>query len=206
MAFSDFRYPDVVSQLGLREVTVLNLFAGVCSVSPGELVRAALPIGSQLGPSAHSEVARMIWMVGPVLGDLWSRYHGEISLNAGAEITGDPAAGLTGYCDFVVGRGPQRPQPSAPVLVIFEAKRDSIPDGLGQCIAGMVGAQRFNRRNNQPIDPIYGCVTTGSLWRFLRLSGTTVTTDLTEYQLQQVDRVLGILMHMIGPVPEPAAA
>lgn len=91
-------------------------------------------------------------------------------------------------------------------MVIFEAKRENINEGLGQCIAGMVGAQRFNRRNNAPIDPIYGCVTTGTSWRFLRLSGTTVTLDLVEYGLNQVDRLLGILVHMLGPIPQPVAA
>jgi hypothetical protein len=206
VAFRDFTYPAVVGQLGLTERTEPDLFAGVPGLAPGETLRAALPAGIQLGTGAHTEVARMIWMVGPVLSDLWVRYRGRVCLNAGAEFDADPAARLTGYCDFVIGRGPQRPQVTAPVLVIFEAERDSIPDGLGQCVAGMVGAQRFNARNNAPIDPIFGCVTTGSLWKFLRLDGSDLTIDLTEYQLAQVDRLLGILVHMIGPVPQPAAA
>ncbi|HJZ60476.1 MAG TPA: hypothetical protein VKE74_36370 [Gemmataceae bacterium] len=50
------------------------------------------------------------------------------------------------------------------------------------------------------------CVTTGTAWKFLQLGGTAVTIDLTEYTLSQVDRLLGILTHRIGPVPQPAAA
>ena len=92
------------------------------------------------------------------------------------------------------------------MLLVFEAKRDCIPDGLGQCIAALVGAQRYNQRHNAPIDPIYGGVTTGTNWKFLRLSGTTLTLDLTEYTLAQIDRILGILVHMVGPIPQPAAA
>ena len=30
--------------------------------------------------------------------------------------------------------------------------------------------------------------------------------DLTEYSLTQVDRILGILVHIIGPIPQPVAA
>jgi hypothetical protein len=206
MAFSDFQYPDVIVDLGLTETSVPDLFAGVPPVAAGPLLQAALPIGTRLGPGAHTEVSRAIWMVGPVLGDFWERYHGQLCLIAGAELNADPAAGLTGVCDFIISRGPQRPVTGPPVLLIFEAKRDSIPDGLGQCIAAMVGAQRYNRRHNAPTDPMYGCVTTGSLWRFLRLSGTTVTLDQTEYMITQVDHLLGILTHMVGPVPPSAAA
>lgn len=206
MAFRDFQYPDVIAQLGLTEQTVPDLFGHVPPVPPGEPVRAALPPGARLGPAAHSEVARMIWLVGPILLDLWDRYAGQISLNAGAEFDADPAARLTGQCDFAISRGPQRSVIGAPVLVIFEAKRDSIPDGLGQCIAAMEGAVRSNRRQNAAVDPVYGCVTTGTAWRFLQLSGGRVTIDLAEYNLSQVDKLLGILMHMVGPVPQPAAA
>jgi hypothetical protein len=206
MAFSDFQYPDVVGVFGLAEHTVPDLFAGVSPVAPGPVLAATLPLNIRLATSAHSEASRSIWMVGPVLSDLWNRYAGEVCLIAGADFPADPAAKLTGYCDFVIGRGPQRAVIGAPLLLIFEAKRDSIPDGLGQCIAGMVGAQRFNRRNNNPIDPVYGCITTGTNWKFLRLSGTNLTQDLTEYTLSQVDRILGIMIHMIGPVPQHAAA
>jgi hypothetical protein len=207
MAFSDFKYPDVVSQLGLVERTVPSVFAGVPSVAPSPLLTASLSANVPLATGAHSEAARTTWLVGPVLSDLWVRYDGRISVNPGVEFDADPAARLTGYCDFIISRGPQRPVIGPPVLLIFEAKRDSIPDGLGQCIAGMVGAQRYNQRHNAPVDPVYGCVTTGSLWKFLRLSGGAVTIDLTEYALTQVDRILGILTHAVGPPPAaPVAA
>jgi hypothetical protein len=206
MAFSDFTYPEVIQQLGLTERTVPDLFADIAPLQPGPALRASLPLGLRLGPAAHSEVSRAIWMVGPVLGDVWERYAGQLCLNAGVEFDGDPTAKLTGYCDFIVSRGPQRAVVGPPVLLIFEAKRDSIPGGMGQCIAGMVGARRYNLRHNAPADPIHGCVTTGSLWKFVRLNNTEVTTDITEYQIAQVDKLLGILTHIAGPVPSPVAA
>lgn len=206
MAFRDFIYPDVIAQLGLTEETVPGLYDHIPPAVPGDQVRVALPSGTQLGPAAYSEVARMIRMVGPVLLDLWGRYRGHISPNAGVEFDADPGAKLTGYCDFIISRGPQRSVIGHPAVLIFEAKRDSIPDGLGQCIAAMEGAVRYNHRHNAAVDPIYGCVITGSLWKFMQLSGGWVTIDLAEYTLFQVDRLLGILIHMVGPVPQPAAA
>jgi hypothetical protein len=70
----------------------------------------------------------------------------------------------------------------------------------------MVGAQRFNRRHSAPDDPIWGCVTTGSVWRFVRLSGPAVTLGLREYGIAEVDLLLGILTLIVGPPPTAAAA
>lgn len=36
--------------------------------------------------------------------------------------------------------------------------------------------------------------------------GESVTFDLREYSLAPVDRILGILTHIVGPLPRPAAA
>ena len=206
MAFRDFTYPDVVGQLGLTEETIPDLYAAVPPLAAGDSLRTSLPPGIQLGPAAHSEMARVIWMVGPVLLDLWRRYRGHISLNAGVEFDADPAARLTGYCDFIISRGPQRAVVGVPAVLIFEAKRDSIPDGFGQCIAAMEGAVRYNHRHNAIVEPIFGCVTTGTAWKFMELNGGRLRIDLNEYTLAQVDHILGILVHMVGPIPQPVAA
>ena len=62
----------------------------------------------------------------------------------------------------------------------------------------MVAVQRFNQKANNPLDPVYGCVTTGALWRFLRLSGKRLDIDLDEYQIAQADRILGVLLYCCG--------
>ena len=206
MAFSDFEYPELLATFNLTEESVSDLFAGVLPVTPSAALSSSLPLNLKLATSAHSEASRSVWLVGPVLSDLWSRYVGKICLIAGAEFDADPDARLTGYCDFIVGRGPQRSVIGPPDLLIFEAKRDSIADGLGQCIAALVGAQRFNQRHNNQMGPIYGCVTTGSLWKFMVIAGKRIRVDLTEYSLSQVDQILGILVHIVGPVSEPVAA
>jgi hypothetical protein len=207
MAFSDFKYPDVLREFGLVWQTAEDLFVGIPAVSPTPAFRDTMSVTARLAATVNTEKARSEWMIAPLLGEFWSRYHAQISLFSGADFDADSAAKLNGYCDFIVARAPQQPQIIAPVMVIFEAKRENINEGLGQCIAGMVGAQRFNKRNNTPIDPVYGCVTTGSLWKFLCLSGTTLSFDLREYYHSQPEMLLGILTHIVGPPPAtPAAA
>jgi transketolase C-terminal domain/subunit len=55
--------------------------------------------------------------------------------------------------------------------MIVEAKNENIKGGLGQCVAEMVAAQIFNEREANAIDTIYGAVTTGEIWKFLKLGG-----------------------------------
>lgn len=141
-----------------------------------------------------------------MLSELWSRAGGRINLFSGTEFPADPDAGLTGFIDFLIGLGPQLSRVSTPFVVVFEAKRDNIAEGYGQCIAAAVGAQRFNQRTGRPVETIYGCVTTGINWKFLRLEGNRVTFDMPEYTIQQPNRLLGLLAHMIGLPPAPAVA
>lgn len=204
MAFSDFSYPDVVTQLGLTEGSA-DLFPGVPELPASAALRSFLHTNLTLANLINTEKARSELLVAPVLSELWRRAGGQINLFSGVEFAADPAAQLTGFVDFLIGQGPQLPRVSSPVVVVFEAKRDNIAEGYGQCIAGVVGADRFSRRAGRPLDTLYGAITTGINWKFLRLEGTRLTFDLPEYTIQQPDRLLGLLAHMVG-LPATAAA
>ena len=205
MAFSDFSYADVFPEFGLNETPPADLFAAVPPVPAGPIARHAVGPGARLALMVSSEKARSEWLVAPILCEVWEKYGGRVSLYSGLDFPAEPAAKLTGFCDFLLGFAPQSFRVRAPLAVVFEAKRDSIPDGLGQCVAALVGIQRYNHRDGHPTDTAYGCVTTGSLWRFLRLSGNDLTPDAVEYTLSDVDKLIGILCHLYGPIP-PAAA
>ena len=110
----------------------------------------------------------------------------------------DATNGLTGVCDFLVSLSPQLVELEAPVIILVEAKRDSLTDGLGQCVAEMVAAQRFNADAGNDIRCVYGATTSGIDWLFLKLEGQTLSIDLTAYQLERCDRILGILASMVS--------
>lgn len=205
MAFSDFTYPGVLTEFGLTEEAA-DLFPGVPPVAPSPAFVATLDRNTQLAVLINSEKARSEYIIAPVLGELWDHFGKRFGLHSGIEFPADPEAKLTGFCDFILGHGPQVPRVHAPVLVIVEAKNEKVSEGYGQCIAGMVGAERFNRREESAVPAIYGCVTTGTVWRFLRLADGVVTFDRNEYALVPVERILGILLHIITPPPQPAAA
>ncbi len=132
----------------------------------------------------------------------------QISFFSGEEFNVDPEVGLAGFCDFLISVSPEQLFIEAPAVVIVEAKKENLKGGLGQCIADvkgglgqciaeMIAAQRFNAKYEKPIATIYGSVTSGNLWTFLKLEDRTVTIDLTEYLIPPVEQVLGILVWMI---------
>ncbi|RUT04234.1 hypothetical protein DSM106972_044620 [Dulcicalothrix desertica PCC 7102] len=61
----------------------------------------------------------------------------------------------------------------------------------------MVAAQRFNKMKNKSVNTIYGSVTSGTQWRFMKLEQNTVTFDLSEYSIPPIDFILSALIWMI---------
>lgn len=121
----------------------------------------------------------------------------EISVFSGEQFDVDIGAGLNGVCDFLISRSPEQLTIEAPTIVVVEAKKADLKLGLGQCIAEMVAMQRFNQASGQPMKFVYGCVTSGTQWRFLQLESQIVTIDLNDYSLLPVEQILGFLVWMV---------
>ncbi len=75
MAFGDFKYPAVLTDLGLTLRPAEDLFADVPPVPVGEATRQVMALTSRLGTAIHSEKARSEWMVAPLLGQFWAGFH-----------------------------------------------------------------------------------------------------------------------------------
>ncbi len=196
MAFRDFEYPDVVAHFGLTETTA-DLFGGVPPVAPTPEYLAMAARYARLAVGNLNEKAKSEYLIAPLLVELWARYEDRVNMYSGSEFVADEPAKLSGYCDFLLGLGQQLPIPRAPQVVVIEAKKDDLMDGYGQCIAGMVGLQRFNRREKRDRPFVYGGVTTGGLWRLMKLEGTTLTYDKNEFATKSPDKLLGALVAML---------
>lgn len=61
----------------------------------------------------------------------------------------------------------------------------------------MVAAQLFDKQKNNQIYCIYGIVTTGSNWKFLRLIKNQVEIDISEYFIGDLESLFGILIYTI---------
>lgn len=147
--------------------------------------------------AVDTEKARSEVIINPVLLEVRRIFNSSISVFSGEEFNVDVEAGLNGVCDFLISRSPEQLVVEAPTIVIVEAKKSDLKSGIGQCIAEMLAAQRFNQLKNQPIPTIYGSITSGTQWRFLKLEEQTVTIDLTDYPLPPIEQILSFLVWMV---------
>ena len=196
MAYSDFTLRKVRLDLGITIQEGDRFLPDLPLIQPDRWLQEALEEGLPLVLARGSEKARSEWIINPVLTAVRRHLHRQISLFSGDDFTVDPALGLNGICDFLISRSPTQLEIEAPAIVIVEAKKESLNGGLGQCIAEMVAAWKFNQLNGKPLPTIYGSVSSGTAWKFLKLEGNQVTIDLTEYPLPPADLILGFLVWM----------
>jgi hypothetical protein len=181
---------NLKTQEGIKFIPFTN------PIQASPVLTAYLEESLPLAASA-SEKARSEGIIYPVLLEVRRILNRQISLFSGEDFTVDETVGLNGICDFLLSRSPEILEIESPVVVIVEAKKADLRTGFGQCIAEMVAAQRFNIAKNHPAGVIYGSITSGTQWRFLKLEENTVTIDLMDYPLPPVEKILGILVWMI---------
>jgi hypothetical protein len=199
MAYSDFTLRRVKEEFDLVLVEGSRFMPKIAPIAPtnpylADMLHESLPLAIAMG----SEKARSELLISPVLFELRRILDRKISFFSGEDFTVDPTCGLSGTCDFLLSRSSEQLMIESPAVVIVEAKKDNIKGGFGQCIAEMIAAQRFNDNAKTPVNTVYGTVTTGNIWTFLKIEGTTVTIDLTDYPLIPVEQLLGILAWMMA--------
>jgi len=206
MAYSDFTLEGACDSFKLDLRQDEDLFASVPAARVSPFLRTLLDEFIPLGTSIHTEKARSEFIVAPILAEVRKLMNHRVSLFSGVEFNIDSSRGLNGTCDFIMAASPIQLFIRNPVLMIVEAKNDNIKSGLGQCVAEMVAAREFNAAEQPAPTRIHGAVTTGSNWRFLRLEGSKVFIDHPEYYVEQLERILGILLSCLGGDPATAGA
>ena len=208
MAFRDFGFPEVQQSLGLT-LSEADLLGGVPALELPAAFVERMRGDVALALAINTEKARSEFIIAPVLSELRRLLGGRFGLFSGVEFDVDSSRGLNGFCDFILTRSPLQSVLTAPVVAIIEAKNDNLRTGLGQCIAAMVAAREFNARSSAAVGAVYGVVTTGSAWKFLRLTGADITLDVAEYFIAELGRIMGGLAHILqnaAPVAAPAPA
>jgi hypothetical protein len=193
MVYSDFTIAELKSRFQLVIDESSNLFAAAPEVDPPPVLADTLARYLPLAVNLNTEKARSELVITPILADFKLLHRDRISLFSGIEFNVDEAAGLKGRCDYILARSPEQLALTAPVCVLVKAKNENIVAGIPQCLAEMIAAQVFNARNAVSPGTIYGAVTTGVQWRFLRLDGTMAAVDVAEYSIQTPRRIFGIL-------------
>lgn len=202
MAYNEFTLDGMIRLFGLRVVSQPDAFIEAASVTLSTLLRETLAEAVTLALGVSTEKARSEFIIAPVLAEVRRQLGGQISLFSGIDFTVDTEAGLRGVCDFLFSLSPLQLSVQVPVVAVVEAKNENIKAGIGQCIAEMLAAQRFNAARDAALPSVYGVVTTGSNWKFLRLTDTTVTIDEAEYYIAKPEQIVGLLVAMIREAQE----
>lgn len=198
MAYSDFSLQRVTRNFELTISDKIDMFAAVSELESSTLLAETLKDNVPLALSSNTEKARSEMIIAPILIELRKQLKLEISLFSGIDFTVDVEKGLNGSCDFLISHSPELLIVTAPVVIIVEAKKENINGGLGQCVAEMLAARIFNEREGNEIPAIFGAVTSGTNWKFLKLKNQVIEIDLTEYYLRDVNKILGILASVIN--------
>lgn len=198
MQYSQFTIPEVVENFGLTLIESGSFFqmphyAQDISLSP--YLEEFITKNLQLAIALNTEKARSELIICPVLLAIKEALP-NMGFFSGEEFNVDVEMGLNGVCDYIFSQSAEQLYVTAPVTMIVEAKKENLQGGLGQCMAEMVAAWKFNKEQQNHINSVYGVVTTGTVWRFLKLQEKTVTIDLNEYPLPPIGSILARLIFM----------
>jgi hypothetical protein len=197
MSYSDFTLDKVRKNFNLIISDKVDIFASIPEVECPHVLTEILRENLPLALASNTEKSRSEMIIAPILISVRKYLKNQISLFSGIEFTVDSEKGLNGNCDFIISRSPELLIVNAPVVTIVEAKKENINAGLGQCVAEMIAARMFNEREGNNIQTIYGTVTTGTNWKFLKLIDQVVEIDLSEYYINNIGKILGILSSIV---------
>ena len=198
MSYSEFTSIIKVKQaFGLTTVEGPRFLPQTTPIDPSATLTDFLANSLPVAVATGSEKARSEMIITPVLLEVRKILQQNISLFSGEDFTVDYESGLNGICDYLISRSPEMLEIEAPAVAVVEAKKADLKTGIGQCVAEMVAMQKFNEAKGKPISVIYGSVSNGTQWRFLKLEEKIVSIDLNDYALPPVDEILGMLVWMV---------
>lgn len=194
MAYSQFTYEKIRKELGIQDVPQ-RLFEELMPIEPSDWLKSTLKKGEML--AYFSEKSRSEAVIFPILLEIWERNAAKFAIYSGPDLEVDIPRGLSGECDFILGKGYQKIDLDSPLFCMIEAKDQDMKKAIPQCIAQMEAARLFNERQGNNIPIVWGCVTTGEIWLFMKLAQSIAYIDTHRYQSERLPEVLGILQAIL---------
>jgi len=196
MAYRDFTLEDLQMKFGVASGKK-PLFKGVKlkKIIISDWLKKVLSIGQTL--PLRTEKAKSEAVVSPILFYLKDLNDDFLMMYSGEVLKVDRKLGLNGECDFLLAKNTGSLGINLPMITVVEAQKGELDLGIEQCAAQMYGAMLFNQKMNKPLDVIYGCVTNGREWQFMRLEDKLLHADEEIYTIKELPTILGIFQHII---------
>lgn len=195
MSYKKFTLELLKEKFGL-ENSQQNLFDNIVPIKGSVWLTETLTMGRK--NPIRSEKAKSELIVTPILLELKNINNDYFTIYSGDTLEADKNLGLTGECDFILSKNTQSFTISYPIFALIEAKRNDFDLGIDQCAAQMYGAYLYNKKFNQAIPALYGCVTSADEWLFLKLENNTFYIDKEKYFIKEIEVILGILQFIVN--------
>lgn len=192
LTFSSMTWEILDQQYGIALAPKETLFPAIEPIEPSSILTGTL--GRSRRARLINERAKAYRLVDPVLAELEVLRDGKIASLPEVPLEVKGVAGLRGCPDFLISGSTT--YKIIPIVAIVEAKKDDIDAGLPQCVAELYASYLLNDRRP---GRIYGCVTTGRDWQFVRLDGQSkrAVVDLDTRYINELPILLGIFCQII---------
>ncbi len=193
MAYSDFTLEDIETKFGI-ENRIEKLFDSPKPVQPSKWLLETLENAKNL--PVRTEKAKSEAIVFPILVELRNLNNKYFTIYSGDNLNADKERGLQGECDFILAKDVHSFSINYPIIQMVEAKKNDLDLGVPQCAAQLLGAKIFNEKKGVHLEKIYGCVTTGDEWLFMKLEDL-IYVDTRKYYLIELEELLGAFQVII---------
>lgn len=194
MPYSNYTLPALRDRLGLT-IRKTPLFANAPLSPPSEWLRQTLERTSRL--ELVSEKARSEFLIAPVLLEAVGFAPDRLTLYSGFPLDAARDLDLFGHCDFALAASPETLLPDAGFLLLAEAKHENLLAALPQVAAQMRAAALMNAATGREPAALFGCVSTGELWQFLRYGDPEILLDPRRYHIGELPALLGVLRAVV---------
>ncbi len=196
MAYKKYTDKKLQERLHLRRQKI-DLFAKqtIPLVQASDWLQKTLQIAKKLNLTTEKAVCEAL--VFPILTEIKILNENRVDLYSGEQVNVDSTRDLNGEIDFLFTKSTDLSSIQAPILCITEAKIGLIDRGIPQAAAQMYGVRLFNEKEGKLLKTVYGAVTDGKTWRFLKLEDDILYTDLEILYLDNLPLLLGTLQWVI---------
>ncbi len=192
MCYSKFTIERVIKEfdLKLQQVEFISNNSEVKNLQPSKYIEEYLNNSYNFALSLATEKAESEFIIAPILLEVKNKFNNNVTFFSGQRFDIDVDKNLTGVCDFIFSQTQQSLYIEKPILFIVEVKESNIKSGLGQCIAELVAAQIYNNTLDKYV---YGTVTNGREWQFIRLKENRVEVNINLIPTYPLEKLIGIL-------------
>jgi hypothetical protein len=196
MAYRKFKMAQLQNDFGIKVQRVKWLDPStITSIEPSDILKILIK-KADLSPLS-TEKAISERLISPILTEVLEINSDTIQMFSGEIINADESKGLNGEIDFLFNLQPYSTDPDTPIFSVTEAKIGHLQKAWPQAAAQMLGVSIFNQKNGSPLTTIYGAVTDGNSWQFLKFENNTILVDTHTYLLTELPLLLGIFQSFI---------